>query len=228
MTNRANRLHLILCLAIGATALGGCGKKKAPPPPPPPPPRVAAPEPVRVETLAGDPRVQFPQSAAPTDESLARAVAAFATALAKGDDAALGAMLDAPAKGVLAMQVRSGEWKSATAKIEAVRVVRLTQGGDSADIGLAVQDPSAGGAYLTGWRAKQLEGAWVFTGLPVVAKSAPRAADLDNADLAPIAPPVAAAPAEKPAPAAPKPTEPAPAPAAAPASGGPTRSKLPG
>ncbi len=227
MTNRANRLHLILCLAVGATALGGCAKKKAPPPPPPPPPRVAAPEPVRVESLAGDPRVQFPQSAAPTDESLARAVAAFATALAKGDDSALGAMLDAPAKGVLSMQVRSGEWKDATAKIEAVRVVRLTQGGDGADVGLAVQDPGAGGAYLTGWRAKQLEGAWVFTGLPVTPKSAPRAADLDNADLAPPAAAAAAPEAEKPKPAAPAPAEPAPE-SAPPATGGPTRTKLPG
>lgn len=228
MTNRAERLILMLTAsALLAPGLAGCGKKKAPPPPPPPPPpRAAAPEPVRVEGLAGDPRVQFPQAMAPTDESLARAVASFATALAKGDDAALGAMLDAPAKGLLAMQVRSGEWKAATAKIEAVRVVKLTSSGDSADLGLAVQDPGAGGAYLTAWRAKQVESAWIFGGLPVAARSAPRASDLDNADLAP--PVEAKKPEAKPDPAKPAETPATPAPEAPPPTKGKPGGALPG
>src|SRR4051812_11902011 len=72
------------CAVLSMSLVSGCSKP--PPPPPPPPPRRAAapppPEKVAVDgilqTMRVDARVQFPQGAAPTDESLARAVISFA------------------------------------------------------------------------------------------------------------------------------------------------------
>lgn len=196
-------------LALALLALCGCKKEPPPPPPPPPPPVVRAPEPLRIESILTDPRVQFPQQLAPADEALARSVVSFATALVKGDHAALGSLLDAPARGLLDMQVRSGEFSLATSALTAVRVIRLDSKGDTADIGLAIQGaPGPGAAYLTGWRAKQLDGKWVFGGMPVLARSASVASDLDGADLVPPAP------KEEPKPAAVKPDKPAETPAA--------------
>ncbi len=207
MMNPRDPRHIAL-VSLLAPALGlaaGCEEKKAPPPPPPPQAVTRAPEPLQIESIIQDKRVQFPQSIAPSDESLSRSVVSFATALAKGDSAALSQLLDAPGKNLLDMQVKSGEWQQATAGLAVVRVVRIDPKGDSADLGIAVQGSSpADGAYLTGWRARQVDGKWTFGGLPVVSRSAPAAADLDGAELAKPAPVVK----EEPKPAAP--TEPAP------------------
>ena len=178
--------RLTIAALAASMALVGCEKKQPPPAPPPPPPVVKVPEPIRLDSLIQDKRVQFPQALAPADESLARAVVAFATALAKGDSAAFSAALDAPGKTLLDMQVSGGEWKQATEGLTAVRVVRLDMKGDGADLGLAVQAaPGADAAYLTAWRARQTDGKWVFGGMPVIAKSAATAQDLDGAELAP-------------------------------------------
>lgn len=174
-------LRVALACAILAPSLTltvGC-KKEEPPPPPPPPPRQVA-RPVDAQSFVSDPRVQFPQEHAPTDESLARAVADFASALANGDDGAMTSMLDAPGRSILAEQVQTGAWERETSTIETVRVVALTLDGDSADLTVAVQDPR--GAYLLGWKAvRDANDAWVFGGAPAPDARAPRASDLDDA-----------------------------------------------
>lgn len=199
MTNRANertngRLGAALALAFGL-ALGACGEKKveapapAPPPPPPPPRQVTASE------LTMDPRVQFPETTLPTDRELAQAVAGLASAIVKGDADALHAMLDEAASGVLRSLQDSGEWKTSTKDIEAVRVVALESGeGGAAKVGLGVQ--SAKGAYLLAWAGQESNGSWVFTGLPIESRSATRVADLDGVALSerPIPQPLAEGP----------------------------------
>ena len=185
MTNRASeravRTLTLLPLTAGvlacALALPAC-KEEAPPPPPPPPPR--APQKVDAQAFATDPRVQFPFEHAPTDESLAKAVADLASALAQGDETAFGALLDNPSRQVLAEQVRTGAWERETADIEAVRVVSLTvEGGATAVATLAVQDPR--GAYLLAWKGVRTGDAWLFGGAPSPDTRAPRASDLDGA-----------------------------------------------
>lgn len=223
MTNPRNP-RLIASLGLLLPALGlaaaGCEEKKAPPPPPPPQAVTRAPEPLQIESIIQDKRVQFPQSIAPSDEALARSVVSFATALAKGDSAAMSQLLDAPGKTLLDMQVKSGEWQQATSGLAVVRVVRIDPKGETADLGIAVQGAApADGAYLTGWRARQVDGKWTFGGLPVVSRSAPSASDLDGAELSRPAPVVKeepkpdakpAAPTEAAPPAQPKPPPPKP------------------
>ena len=181
MTRPTTRLgvHAALAVALlaGGVSLSAC-KKEEPPPPPPPPPRKVA-QKVDAQSLVSDPRVQFPQDQAPTNESLARAVADLASALASGDDAAFAALLDGPSKQVLAEQVANGSWARETANIEVVRVVALTADADSASVTLAVQDPR--GAYLLGWKAVPSGDLWTFGGAQSPDTRAPRAADLDNA-----------------------------------------------
>jgi hypothetical protein len=162
-------------------ALMACEKKKeAPPPPPPPPPPPKSPEPIDIklvlQSAKPDARVNFGQAYAPTDESLARAVIAFADALAKGDAAKFGAMLAPEAKSDLDSLTGTGGWEEGTTKIEAVRVVRLDDitsggpgggpGGSGASTGamiqFAVQDPT--GAYLLGWEAIKVGDKWAFKG----------------------------------------------------------------
>lgn len=190
MMNRAHRTEhgagrawalsaLALCAAM---PLHGCKKEEPPPPPPPPPPRVVeAARPVDVQSLMMDERVQFPSQFAPTDRDLAQSVADLASAIARGDEDAAATYFDGAARGALEMLVRSGEWRSATERVRAVRVVRIDGGGDEARVGLAIEDTT--GAYLTGWRASNVGGRWMFTGLPVAPRSAARASDLDGADL---------------------------------------------
>ncbi len=169
-------------IALSSVSLLGCGKEEPPPPPPPPPRPVAqAPEPLRAEEIVTDPRVQFPQQYIPVDESLARAVANFAANLAAGDRSALEASLDAPSRATLDLLVDSGQWTGATSAIQVVRIVRLDPAGDSAQIGLAIQDSR--GAYLTGWKAQSSGGAWVFGAMPSPPRTAMTAAHLDGASL---------------------------------------------
>ena len=185
MTSRKSPILIFAGLSLLSAALlaaSGCGKKEEPPPPPPPPPPVArAPDPVRVDELITDPRVQFPQKFVPVDESLARAVVNFASDLAAGDREGFEAALDAPARSTLDLLVESGQWTGATASIQVVRVVRLDASGSTADVGLAIQD--AQGAYLTGWRAQQSRDRWVFGAMPSPPRSALTAAELDGAAL---------------------------------------------
>lgn len=185
MTSRKSPILILAGLTLlpaALLAIPGCGKKEEPPPPPPPPPPVVrAPDPVRVDELITDPRVQFPQKFVPIDESLARAVVDFASDLAAGDREGFEAALDAPARSTLDLLVESGQWTGATAAIQVVRVVRLDASGSTADVGLAIQD--AQGAYLTGWKAQQSGDRWVFGAMPSPPRSALTAAELDGAAL---------------------------------------------
>jgi len=130
-----------------------------------------------------DARVQFPDGKAPYDVSLAEATISFAGALAAGDDAAMGGMLDNSSRGILDSMLADGTWFDATDEIEAVRVVFMTQqpdGGDTADFSefvLAIQKP--GEAYTLGWSASNTDGGWVMSPISTVDLTLPRASDWD-------------------------------------------------
>jgi hypothetical protein len=206
-----------LSMILAATpAMVACEKKKeAPPPPPPPPPPPRSPDPIDIKVVLQsakpDARVNFGQSYAPTDETLARAVIAFADALARGDSAKFGSMLAPEAKSDLDTLSGSGGWEEGTAKIEAVRVVRLDDmtaggpgggpGGSGASTGamvqFAVQDPT--GAYLLGWEAIKVGDKWAFKGADAPNNERRLAAELDG-NSAPAS--SGAAPAASSAPAA--------------------------
>lgn len=180
-----------LVMATGTmVTLAGCEKPKPPPPPPPPPPQPVAPpapEPVTVSKvlsdLKPDPRVQFPQEAAPVDESLAKAVVTLANAIVKGESDAVRALLSGDAQVTLDGLVNSGEWDDATSKIEGVRVLRIrdnapsgTQAMSDATVWIAVQEP--GSAYVMGWNAiNAAGGGWKFDGAPATNATRPRAQD---------------------------------------------------
>jgi hypothetical protein len=177
-------------LALCAVAvLGGCEKKKKKPPPPPPPVVDRAPPPppkVEVATLLqelnSDARVQFPEASAPTDRDLAEEVIRFANALARGDEKSMRPMLDRAGQAVLDELIGNGSWGDATASIEAVRIVRLTQSGferPSAMVATAIQD--RGGAYVLNWNATPRDTGYVFAPALSPGEVKPRASDWDSA-----------------------------------------------
>jgi hypothetical protein len=139
-----------------------------------------------LQAMKPDKRVQFPQKEAPTDETLARAVIDFADALAKGDSTKFGSMLTSGTRPFLDQLTGDGSWEEATSKIEAVRVITLTDldppAPPSAEqtfamLYYAVQEPS--GAYLMGWSARKDGGTWKFTMAPSGSMVKPRASDFD-------------------------------------------------
>lgn len=184
MTNRVNnndriwvRAVLAASLLAGGAWLSAC-KEEAPPPPPPPPARQVA-QPVDAQSFVSDPRVQFPQEHAPTNESVARAVGDLASALASGDAGAMLMLLDAPGRAIIEEQVDSGAWGRETTGIEVVRVVSLTHDNESVTVTLAVQDKR--GAYLLGWKGVRGDDQrWVFGGAPSPDDRALRASELDG------------------------------------------------
>ena len=130
---------LALGLAVVAVAMSGCGKKEPPPPPPaptytPPPP---VPDPADVAALLqemdADKRVQFPVDVAPIDVEYARAIISLADSFARGDDGSLRDLLDSNDRRTLDALVESGRWYDDTDRIEAVRVVYLTELDEEAD-----------------------------------------------------------------------------------------------
>ena len=130
---------LALGLAVVAVAMSGCGKKEPPPPPPaptytPPPP---VPDPADVAALLqemdADKRVQFPEDVAPIDVEYARAIISLADSFARGDDGSLRDLLDGDGRRTLDALVESGRWYDDTDRIEAVRVVYLTELDEEAD-----------------------------------------------------------------------------------------------
>jgi len=189
----AGRLSLLaLGAALMLSAFPGCEKKKPPPPPPPPPPKKvvkATPDPVDINGVMSavkpDGRVQFPQSHAPADRSLAEATIKLASALAKGDAKEFGAMLDPGAKAILEELVSSGGWGETTKKIEQVRVVSLTNTGEekpgTASLGLAVQVP--GQAFLLGWSGTRVGDAWLFKNAWADGATKTRASEFDGASV---------------------------------------------
>jgi hypothetical protein len=180
----------ILAMAAPMAMLAGCEKKKPPvveeaPPPPPPP----IPDPVQVDPImraaAPSAKVQFPQSAAPHSEGLARAVISFADALAKGDAAKFGSMLGPSAKDLLSQLENDGSWETSTASLEAVRVVMVSDDTNpdalAAAVYFAVQGPE--GAYVMGWGAAKIGDQWTFTGAPASGDTRRRASEWDNANI---------------------------------------------
>ena len=180
----------ILAIGVPSSLLAGCEKKKPPPvveaPPPPPPP---IPEPVQVDPImagmAPSAKVQFPQTAAPHSEGLAKAVIAFADALAKGDATKFGAMLQPSAKGLLAQLEGDGRWADATAKLEAVRIVlvedQVNPDAVAAAVYFATQTPE--GADVMGWSAMKVGDQWTFTGAPASSLTKRRASEWDHAGM---------------------------------------------
>ncbi len=177
--------------------LTGCEKKKPPPPPPPPPPKAPPPpEPAQVDalmqTLHPDARVQFPQSQAPVDESLARATIGLANAIAKGDASGLSPMLADSARNVLDKLTSSGQWDDAAKRIEGVRVVGVTQTpsgqkeATSATVTLAIQEP--GRAFVTGWSATRAGDTWKFDSAPSPEGTRTRASEWDGTTTTAAAP----------------------------------------
>lgn len=194
-----NRTHVApTTIALGVALAGlamvtACEKKKAPPPPapvveaPPPPPPV--PDPVTIDSLLrsekADPRVQFPQEVAPVDESLAKALIAFSSALAKGDASQFRPMLSTSAQATLDALSASGEWDESTGKIAGVRVLRIVDNAPSggqemtdATIYLGVQE--AGSAYVLGWSALKQGSGWKFNGAASTTATRPRASDFGS------------------------------------------------
>jgi hypothetical protein len=152
-----------------------------------------------------DARVQYPQTHAPTDESLARAIISLADAIAKGDADKLSPMLSNDAKLDLDALLSTGGWDEGTAKIEAVRVVRfddLTSGGPGGGPGgsgqctngslqIAIQEP--GEAYLVGFSAVRTGDKWLFSGAAAPDATRARATEFDGGTES-SASPTAAAP----------------------------------
>jgi hypothetical protein len=134
-----------------------------------------------------DKRVQFPQAAAPVDETLARAVISLADALARGDATKFGGMLGGDAKPLLDQLTSDGAWDESTAKIEAVRIVMIDDQAPppppsatmtSAHIYVAVQQPGA--AYVIGFNATRDDAGWKFAGTRSTSQTKPRASDFDS------------------------------------------------
>jgi hypothetical protein len=133
-----------------------------------------------------DKRVQFPQAAAPVDESLARAVVSLADAIAKGDSSKLGNLLNANGKPLLDQLTSDGSWDEAVAKIEGVRIVNIDDQApppppsatmSTANIYLAIQQPDH--AYVVGFKATRDDAGWKFEGAPSTPTTKPRASDFD-------------------------------------------------
>lgn len=169
----------------GVLLMSGCKKEEPPPPPPPPPlPPPPAPENVDMRSIAAtlklDPRVQLSDQLLTTSDSLAKAALELANALAKGDDKAFAAALDPAGKELVRDLVASEEWADSTKRIEGVRLVRLSAGGDA---GFAMAAPTQSGIPEEG---RQAVFDMVMGSLPQEAKDAlrdqlgrePTAADL--------------------------------------------------
>lgn len=216
-TTSASLAMALTILAIGAPSsmLAGCEKKKPPPvveeaPPPPPP----IPDPVTVEpilaSMSPSAKVQFPQSAAPHSEGLAKAVISLADALAKGDADKFGSLLSPAAKPLLDQLSADGAWETSTKEIEAVRIVLAEDNKDpnaiAAAVYMAVQAPD--GAYVLGWGAIKVGDNWTFSGAPASGAKKRRAQEWDRvgvlalmSDNAPEeAPAIADIPADAPPP----------------------------
>src|SRR3954469_9213249 len=132
---------LIALLSVSLVAAPGCAKKKKKPPPPPPPPPVVEAPPEKIDVAAlmqelhPDARVQFPQDAAPVSRELATGAIRLADALAKGDPAALEKMLAPRDRGILQDLRETGQFDEAAKKIEAVRIVYVSESESGGDAG---------------------------------------------------------------------------------------------
>lgn len=138
-----------------------------------------------LQSMGADKRVVFPQTYAPVDRTLAEAIVKLGTALAKGDAAGMEGLLTPEARTALASLKASGEWETATAKLEGLRVVMMTEtpGAERATssevlLQTALQEP--GKAYVLGWRGKKNGDLWLFEGADASRETRSRAADFDG------------------------------------------------
>jgi len=171
----------LLALMLAAP-LGGCGGEKQEEQAAAPAPRPAPIEPA--DPLAGvelDERVEFPPQRAPESPELAEAIADLANALAAGDADRFAQRLTEPAEAVLRDLEQRGDWGSATASIETVRVVAVDARESFANLGLAVQEPE--GAYVLAWQGEPGMQGWRFSGMAIAPRSAALASELDGVDL---------------------------------------------
>ena len=109
----------------------------------------------------------------------------FADAFAKGDGDSVSTMLAPAARADLSALLNSGEFDEEAAKIEAVRLVAVSESpGDSlpssgAQVYWTIQSPE--GAYVMGWNALRVDDAWVFDGTGSTATIRKRATEWDGA-----------------------------------------------
>lgn len=145
-----------------------------------------------LQAIGADERVQFPQAAAPESDSLARAVARFAGAMAKGNAREFGSFLAPDSRAVLDGLVADGRWDEGAAVVEAVRVVHMStsmvdRGGmlevNSAQFVLAIQEP--GEAFTLGWLALPGgAGDWQFSAMHTSDEVKARASEWDSTSIA--------------------------------------------
>lgn len=186
----AATVAMVTMVALPSTMMTAC----SPPPPPPAPPPAPPPPPPNAEPIQIDPlmqsvkpdqRVQFPQVAAPVDESLARATIKLCEAIVKGDSSTMSGMLDPAGRAILERLIASGEWEDTTQKIQAIRVVNIINLGDltsaqmsAANVYIAVQEP--GRAYILAWLASRAGDTWIFSGNVATKMTKARASEFDG------------------------------------------------
>lgn len=174
-------LPLTGVLILTTAQLAGCGSEEEEPPPPPV--RTTAAPLFSVQDLRMDLKVQFPEKYAPSTESLAQAIADFASAIARGDHAAFSDMVAAEDRAFLNILVPAGEWQAGAEGIRSVRVVNIEDGESIAKAALAIGTETM--AYLTAWRAERIGGdTWRFSSIPVAPRTTSRVALLDDASFA--------------------------------------------
>jgi hypothetical protein len=175
--------NLVVLSLVAIASFSGCEKKKPPPPPPPAPVIIPPPPKIEVQALLqelkSDARVQFAESAAPTDRTLAEGAIRLADAIARGDDKALRGLLDRSGQVILDDLVGRSEWSPATGRIEAVRIAQITSAGPAAIVTTAIQEP--GGAYILNWTAVPSGDRVMFVPMTAADGTKPRASDWDTA-----------------------------------------------
>lgn len=170
-------LPIVAMLALGTSQFAGCGSEEEEPPPPV---RVDPGPGYSVQDVSMDIKVQFPDKYTPMSESLAEAIADFASAIATGDLQAYRSMLNPGDQIMLDILQATGEWEEQSANISAVRIVNLEDGESIAKVALAIGTDSH--AELTAWTARRIdESNWQFSALGVAPRKTTRVALLDDA-----------------------------------------------
>ena len=194
---RRRSLQAVLAALLLSGAVG-CGDKSAEQKPQ----RQAAPPPVRevkpqasVGSLKLHAKVQFPEERTPTTQEIADAIAAFANAIAAGDESRMQSMVAERDQLLLNTLIESGEWRRQTESIEVIRVCAINEVDSSRfQVGFGVQDSL--GAFLSAWEATGSGNSWTFTGFAASPRFASKASDLDGVSLTAQALPEAAKPKE--------------------------------
>lgn len=194
---RRKSLHAVLAALLLSGAVG-CSEKSAEQKPQ----RQAAPPPVRevkpeasLASLKLNAKVQFPEERTPSSQEIADAIAAFANAMASGDESRMQSMMGDRDQLLLNTLVESGEWRRQTESIEVIRVCAINEVDPTRfQVGFGVQDSL--GAFLSAWEATGSGNSWTFTGFAATPRFASKASDLDGVSLTAQALPEATKPKE--------------------------------